>query len=1198
MSGGVGHVVADDFYHRHQLSPTAAARDRAQAAAAFTHVAQQQEPPTRITTAPGGSTGNQNNDDDDDEDDDEDGDYDDGDGAALDDSAGDATYVHAGDGDVSMVEFGGVSRRRGRGKYLKPKPLLEVLTRVITALIRRDTYGFFTDPVDPAEVPGYAEAITNPLDFGTIQDRVNEESYTDVASFTADVELVFRNAKRFNAPDTIYYSEADRIETWFHKKIALEGPSAILPEPGSSNKKGKSKVRMSTARGSSAAAKDEGDNEDDDDNEYDSGNEDSKTRASASVAGSQRGARTASPEAVRPPNKRRKLNSADDPGNASLASLLGTSGGFVGLPGPNTAFAKSVAYTSAVQGRWRIAAAAASLCTQREAHFPLRPNLEPNLLRPLLERAPQPGVTPSGDASEAVMNAPMSLPLPVAGDDALAPVNPLQALRKLQYHPDGSVKVPGYTTAAQGWPDLSEAYAMNLLPSSNALQAQMRLPLAPPRVQALFPVIPLPAPPDAVTTATGRALPVPLNVGGTSALNASTNLSSATFAAAQQTPYTSSGNPFPTARNENAILKPASLTATLMPHPVPLHTTFSHEVGMRTNGGQSTFGPGQGADGGPWLIPSGGPSGDPETTSFATPNPATEEDSRAAARGEWWNEQKRNASALPSRWALPGLVPYSTGSAGGSNLGQSNGFASPASPSTPARGLPPTPLGLPANMRMGSPSSPAASLTQPSTPLGAPTAAPSSSAHGWAQRASKGREKERERESDLRDWTITRPVLERALAFEDVGGVWAEVRARMALAAPGFFLRTMEEAREKVIALGAQLAAAQAAGRVGEVQALTAQVQVHRNVVNEVDRLLPYAGRAANDAAGGRFLGRYDFVEGEQLVKVLEHSMRTEPAERLWARILASRDGDLKAAGSTYATTGPPELRFKQTVQSLVDDVQQGLWGGVLGEAYASSVARFVVGAKQSVVDWADAVDMDGAASDRDDGDGDAEDKNASAMADGSPDEPSLEKEQESPLTKRDYNDEDYLGGGLRVLLVPPRDEHDEDMGIGNANPASAAAEPMPRTKSTSVGLGSGGNHPNRDSAEAESNRHPAAATSSSTTPIASLQGAGLETRRDNKEHAGAAPGSNKQHENDSAATDPQEAQSVEDLRHHQHRRGRRPHIRRDARALETILFDDILDPLTGGLLSVVQLAGRTVLEAVELVREGVGVGSGEDVLV
>ncbi|EJD39156.1 Bromodomain-containing protein, partial [Auricularia subglabra TFB-10046 SS5] len=69
----------------------------------------------------------------------------------------------------------------------------------------------FLKPVDPAVAPGYKDVVKNPMDFGTMTKKVQRGRYKTMDDFTKDFQLVIDNAKLFNPPGSIYYTEAERI---------------------------------------------------------------------------------------------------------------------------------------------------------------------------------------------------------------------------------------------------------------------------------------------------------------------------------------------------------------------------------------------------------------------------------------------------------------------------------------------------------------------------------------------------------------------------------------------------------------------------------------------------------------------------------------------------------------------------------------------------------------------------------------------------------------------------------------------------------------------------------------------------------------------------------------------------------------------------------------------------------------------------
>lgn len=75
-------------------------------------------------------------------------------------------------------------------------PLLQMLMQ------HKDNHGIFNVPVDPERqnLPTYYSIVQQPMDLGTIRDRLACGKYTSSRDLVADIRLVFQNAKKFNPP--------------------------------------------------------------------------------------------------------------------------------------------------------------------------------------------------------------------------------------------------------------------------------------------------------------------------------------------------------------------------------------------------------------------------------------------------------------------------------------------------------------------------------------------------------------------------------------------------------------------------------------------------------------------------------------------------------------------------------------------------------------------------------------------------------------------------------------------------------------------------------------------------------------------------------------------------------------------------------------------------------------------------------------
>ncbi|KAI8581278.1 hypothetical protein K450DRAFT_158038, partial [Umbelopsis ramanniana AG] len=70
----------------------------------------------------------------------------------------------------------------------------------------------FLEPVDTNIVTDYLNVIKNPMDFMTMRQKLESNQYPDMDAFKQDFQLICTNAKIYNAPDTPYWRNADKLE--------------------------------------------------------------------------------------------------------------------------------------------------------------------------------------------------------------------------------------------------------------------------------------------------------------------------------------------------------------------------------------------------------------------------------------------------------------------------------------------------------------------------------------------------------------------------------------------------------------------------------------------------------------------------------------------------------------------------------------------------------------------------------------------------------------------------------------------------------------------------------------------------------------------------------------------------------------------------------------------------------------------------
>ena len=107
------------------------------------------------------------------------------------------------------------------------------LSRTLRKLMEHaENKGAFNHPVD---IPGYSETVTNPMDLQSVRSKLVSGEYSNIQEFSADVRLVFDNARLFNAPGHPIHKSAATLHSLFdhllnncYQKIEQEAANPIL----------------------------------------------------------------------------------------------------------------------------------------------------------------------------------------------------------------------------------------------------------------------------------------------------------------------------------------------------------------------------------------------------------------------------------------------------------------------------------------------------------------------------------------------------------------------------------------------------------------------------------------------------------------------------------------------------------------------------------------------------------------------------------------------------------------------------------------------------------------------------------------------------------------------------------------------------------------------------------------------------------
>ena len=73
-------------------------------------------------------------------------------------------------------------------------PEMQACATILHALVKRKDARWFREPVPTDRYRGYSLVVSSPMDYGTIQSKLEGGAYADAAAFAADVRLVAANA--------------------------------------------------------------------------------------------------------------------------------------------------------------------------------------------------------------------------------------------------------------------------------------------------------------------------------------------------------------------------------------------------------------------------------------------------------------------------------------------------------------------------------------------------------------------------------------------------------------------------------------------------------------------------------------------------------------------------------------------------------------------------------------------------------------------------------------------------------------------------------------------------------------------------------------------------------------------------------------------------------------------------------------------
>ena len=108
----------------------------------------------------------------------------------------------------------------------------KVSGRMMQNLMKNSNAWIFLEPVDPGKlgIHDYFDIIKNPMDFGTIRQKLREHQYLNMKNFLEDVELVFNNCILYNGEASQVSSMCREVQDDYLKQCQFLNVGFYLTE--------------------------------------------------------------------------------------------------------------------------------------------------------------------------------------------------------------------------------------------------------------------------------------------------------------------------------------------------------------------------------------------------------------------------------------------------------------------------------------------------------------------------------------------------------------------------------------------------------------------------------------------------------------------------------------------------------------------------------------------------------------------------------------------------------------------------------------------------------------------------------------------------------------------------------------------------------------------------------------------------------
>jgi len=119
-----------------------------------------------------------------------------------------------------LAESGWTPDQTDVTRSLHKSPERSTMERLLSDLQQHPLSWAFLQPVNGEEVPDYYEVINDPMDFNTMEHKLETNQYPNLDLFVDDIQLVFGNCRIYNPEGSIYARNATKMEKFMKEQLA------------------------------------------------------------------------------------------------------------------------------------------------------------------------------------------------------------------------------------------------------------------------------------------------------------------------------------------------------------------------------------------------------------------------------------------------------------------------------------------------------------------------------------------------------------------------------------------------------------------------------------------------------------------------------------------------------------------------------------------------------------------------------------------------------------------------------------------------------------------------------------------------------------------------------------------------------------------------------------------------------------------